>query len=60
MLSSGLTLFKPLDILSKEQENDKAKAIWQEIYENVQKGESFSASLEAQEDAFPQFIDTLP
>ena len=59
MLSSGLTLVKALDILSKEQENDKAKAIWQEIYENVQKGESFSASLEAQEDAFPQFMKSM-
>lgn len=59
MLSSGLTLVKALDILSKEQENDKARAIWQEIYENVQKGESFSASLEAQEDAFPQFMKSM-
>ena len=59
MLSSGLTLVKALDILSKEQETEKARKIWQEIYENVQKGESFSSSLEAQGDAFPQFMKSM-
>ena len=59
MLSSGLTLVKALDILRQEQETDKAKMIWQEIYENVQKGESFSSSLEAQGDAFPQFMKSM-
>ena len=47
MLTSGLTLVKAIDILTKEQENDKAKAIWQDIYENVQKGESFSKCTQA-------------
>lgn len=59
MLSSGLTLVKALDILSKEQETEKARKIWQEIYENVQKGESFSSSLEAQGDAFPPFMKSM-
>ena len=59
MLSSGLTLVKALDILSKEQETEKARKIWQEIYENVQKGESFSSSLEAQGDAFPAFMKSM-
>ena len=36
MLTSGLTLVKAIDILTKEQENEKARAIWQDIYENVQ------------------------
>ena len=46
MLTSGLTLVKAIDILTKEQENEKARAIWQDIYENVQKGESFSSTLQ--------------
>ncbi|MBP1565111.1 MAG: type II secretion system F family protein [Oscillospiraceae bacterium] len=59
MLSSGLTLVKALDILSKEQENDKAKRIWIDIYEQVQKGESFSTALEMQGDAFPPFLKSM-
>ncbi len=59
MLSSGLTLVKALDILSKEQEKPKARKIWQDIYETVQKGESFSSALEMQGDAFPQFLKSM-
>ena len=53
MLTSGLTLVKSIDILVKEQENEKARGIWQDIYENVQKGESFSATLEMHAGTFP-------
>lgn len=59
MLTSGLTLVKSIDILCKEQEKDKAKAIWQDIYENVQKGESFSASLEKHRGSFPDFLVSM-
>ena len=59
MLTSGLTLVKALDILCKEQEKDSCKIIWRDVYENVQKGESFSASLEMHEGAFPQFLTSM-
>ena len=59
MLTSGLTLVKSIDILTKEQENEKARAIWQDIYENVQKGESFSASLEMHAGSFPEFLISM-
>lgn len=59
MLTSGLTLVKAIDILTKEQENDKAKAIWQDIYENVQKGESFSSTLEMHAGSFPDFLISM-
>ena len=59
MLTSGLTLVKAIDILTKEQENDKAKAIWQDIYENVQKGESFSSTLEIHSGSFPDFLISM-
>lgn len=59
MLSSGLTLVKSLDILCREQEKESAKVIWRDVYENVQKGESFSASLEMHEGAFPQFLTSM-
>ena len=59
MLTSGLTLVKAIDILTKEQENEKAKAIWQDIYENVQKGVSFSSTLEMHSGSFPDFLISM-
>lgn len=59
MLTSGLTLVKSIDIMRNEQENDRAKAIWQDIYENVQKGESFSATLEMHRGSFPDFLISM-
>lgn len=59
MLSSGLTLVKSIDILTKQQENEKARAIWQDIYENVQKGESFSSTLEMHSGSFPEFLISM-
>ena len=59
MLTSGLTLVKAIDILTKEQENEKARAIWQDIYENVQKGESFSSTLEMHAGSFPEFLISM-
>ena len=59
MLTSGLTLVKAIDILTKEQEKDKARAIWQDIYENVQKGESFSSTLEMHAGSFPDFLISI-
>lgn len=59
MLTSGLTLVKALDILSKEQPTEAAKGVWQSVYENVQKGESFSASLEMYKGVFPDFLISM-
>ena len=59
MLTSGLTLVKAIDILTKEQENEKARAIWQDIYENVQKGESFSSTLQMHSGSFPEFLISM-
>ena len=59
MLTSGLTLVKALDILCKEQTSEAARLIWLDIYENVQKGESFSASLEAHGGSFPSFLVSM-
>ncbi len=59
MLSSGLTLVKALDILCREQSTEKGRMIWRDIYENVQKGESFSASLELHEGVFPPLLISM-
>lgn len=59
MMSAGLTLVKTLDILCKEQTSDAAKDIWRDIYEDVQKGDSFSNALEKQHGCFPSFLISM-
>ncbi|MDE5884717.1 MAG: type II secretion system F family protein [Oscillospiraceae bacterium] len=59
MLTSGLTLVKALDILSKEQPTEDAKELWQSVYESVQKGESFSDSLAQYRGVFPEFMISM-
>lgn len=59
MMTSGLTLMKSLDILYKQQENKVSRACWQAIYEDVQKGQSFSDALKAQAGVFPDFFVSM-
>lgn len=59
MMSSGLTIVKTLEILCKEQSTEAAKNIWRDIYESVQKGESFSSALEMHNGAFPPFLISM-
>ncbi len=59
MLSSGLTLVKALDILCKEQTSEAARNVWRDVYENVQKGESFSDSLEVHGSVFPTLMTSM-
>ena len=59
MLASGLTLVKALDILCKEQESEAARNVWRDVYENVQKGESFSDALEVHGSVFPTLLTSM-
>lgn len=59
MLNSGLTLVRSLDILYKEQEKDSAKQVFRDIFEEVQKGSSFSDALKMQSGAFPDFMISM-
>ncbi len=59
MLTSGLTLVKALDILCKEQDSEAARNVWRNVYENVQKGESFSDALEAYGSVFPTLMVSM-
>lgn len=59
MLSSGLTLVRALDILSKEQPKEATRQIFREVYEEVQKGSSFSDALRMQQGAFPNFLVSM-
>lgn len=59
MLTSGLTLVKSLDIMQREQQKEAPKRIYREIYEEVQKGTSFSEAVKMQGDAFPNFFISM-
>ena len=59
MITSGLTLVKALDIMQREQIKEGPKQIYREIYEEVQKGTSFSDAVKMQGDAFPNFYISM-
>lgn len=59
MMTSGLTLVRSLDIMVREQTNEKTKQIYQNVYENVQKGSSFSDALRLQGDCYPNFYISM-
>ncbi len=53
MLTAGISLVRSLHILYSQEENKKAKAALLEIYEDVQKGRSFSEAVQARPGVFP-------
>lgn len=55
MMTSGLTIVKALDILYKEEENKGAKDVWRSVYDDVQKGQSFTEASIQEEEAFRTF-----
>ncbi len=59
MLTSGLTLVKTLDIMQREQVKEGPKQIYREIYEEVQKGTSFSDAILLQDGVFPNFFISM-
>ena len=59
MLTSGITLVKALSILVSQQENKKQKAVLTELFDDVQRGKSFSEALQAQGTAFPNLFVSM-
>lgn len=59
MMSSGLTIVKALDILYREEENKGAKETWLGVYEDVNKGSTFTEALEARKGSFPDFFISM-
>ena len=59
MTSAGLSLVRALFILQDQQENKRAKAVLLEIYEEVQKGTSFSDVLKMKPGVFPEMFVSL-
>lgn len=59
MLTSGISLVKALSILINQQENKKQKALLMEMYDDVQRGKSFSEALMGQGNAFPNLFVSM-
>lgn len=59
MTSAGLSLVRALHILQEQQENKKAKAVLLDIYEEVQKGKSFSDVLKTKPGVFPDLFVSM-
>jgi type IV pilus assembly protein PilC len=55
MIQSGVTIIKAIDILTQKTYNKKTKAVYSSIYEMLQKGNSLSQSMNAQ-NVFPQML----
>jgi len=56
MLNAGVTIMSCLDILRQQTENKKLKHIIGKIYEEVQKGLTFSEALKNHKNVFPELL----
>lgn len=56
MLNAGVTIIKSLDILRVQTENKKLRLIMGALYEEVQKGLTFSEALKNHQDTFPELL----
>ncbi len=55
MLESGITIIKAIHILEAKSTNPKTKVVYERIYESMQKGNSLSTAMKAQE-VFPNIL----
>jgi type IV pilus assembly protein PilC len=56
MLYSGINLVRALHILMTQEENKKAKEVLRDVYEELQRGRSFTETLEMKEGVFPELF----
>lgn len=59
MQNAGVTIVNSLDILRQQTEHKRFKAIMGELYEDVQKGYTFSEALEKHPDVFPDLMISM-
>jgi len=56
MINSGISIMQSLNMLLEKADSLKAKRIYRNIYEEVQKGNSLSAAMQNQEGVFPDLL----
>lgn len=59
MLKAGVTIVNSLDILKQQTENKRLSKIISQLYEDLQKGNTFSESLSHHKDAFPTIFISM-
>ena len=59
MVASGIPIIQALDMLQSKADNKKAKLIFSNIYEEVQKGNSLSKAMQMQRGAFPELLTNM-
>ena len=59
MLNAGVTIINCLDILRQQTENKRLKHVIGEVYEEVQKGLTFSEALRNHRDVFPRLLISM-
>ncbi len=59
MLASGISLVKAMSILLQSDRNPRLQALYQTVHQRLQKGDSFSEALAAQQGAFPPLMINL-
>lgn len=56
MLNAGVTIINGLDVLWQQAENKKLKHVIGEVYEEIQKGLTFSEALKSHKNIFPELL----
>jgi len=59
MVTAGIPIIQSLDMLQGKADNKKAKKIFRNIYEEVQKGNNLSKAMQLQEGAFPELLTNM-
>jgi type IV pilus assembly protein PilC len=59
MVGAGIPIVQALDMLQSKAVNKKARQIFRNIYEEVQKGNSLSKAMQLQKGAFPELLTNM-
>jgi type IV pilus assembly protein PilC len=59
MVASGIPIVQALDMLQAKADSTKARKIFRNIYEEVQKGNSLSKAMQLQKGAFPELLTNM-
>ncbi len=59
MVGAGIPIVQALDMLQSKAVNKKARQVFRNIYEEVQKGNSLSKAMQLQRGAFPELLTNM-
>lgn len=59
MIGAGIPIMQSLNMLLEKADTPKAKRIYRNVYEEVQKGNSLSDAMQGQEGVFPELLNNM-